>query len=848
MKFTARLTILAILSALFLIACGGSNSEIATAPPAVPPTGSLQVDISGLPQGTEASVQISGPNGFNDEISAVRTLSNLAPGTYTLIAKAINAEGLEFDVQPSQYSLSVTANNTVVQSLVYMTDTVSNGVISNFGSVYVNGVRFNTDDAIVKTDDRDDADEDSLGVGMTVRVQGRRTADSAITKAHEIEYQAKVKGVVESISLSNSQIKIFDHTFSIDDSTLFVNTTMETLVVGDIAEVSAIIANDGLWLATRVEKEDSVTEFRLRGFILNLNPETLRFSVGGTLIDYASASIEGVLVEGAAVSVSTDQAIVDGVLIATAIKIKATKNIQNNDEAAIDGVIQTLLGNTFNVNDTLVSWDETTEFKGGNNTSLAIGARVKVKGTLVDEILVAHKVRFEMQGLIEVEGAIQAIDLENNLITLLDLTFLVDEFSQLKDESSENRRRVRLDLLALGDWIEIKAFSDGEQLIVKKLERQETNNERDKDVSFAKIKGSITEVEAPNLTVQGYVIATSDLTIFEAGEFEVDAAAFFEQLSVGDWVEIKGVRQLNGIISATKVETSSANGSNNDDASEGIEFSGIIENFISITEFSVNGRTITTNEFSQFTDGNEAMLANGVALEIHGREAQDGSILATRVHFEDADEDKSEAELEGTLALNASENQFVLNNVNVIFNEATVFEKGDAQDLVLGASVEVKGLLNQNGDIIATRIQFENEDNDSNELEGEVTQIINESEFMIGDVTVLLNEETEFEYGNLSRLLEGVWVKVEGFYNDQDVLIAAEIKFTKTARIRLEGIIEQVLSESQFSVNGITIQHDQYTEFDNGTVNDLTSGIKVEIKGFTNDDAIFVAFEIEFDD
>ncbi|HTA93223.1 MAG TPA: hypothetical protein VK745_26775, partial [Polyangiaceae bacterium] len=63
------------------------------------PATSLEVDVIGVPNGQAVSVAISGPDGFSQSISATTTLSNLEPGTYTVLATppSISVAGAQVD-------------------------------------------------------------------------------------------------------------------------------------------------------------------------------------------------------------------------------------------------------------------------------------------------------------------------------------------------------------------------------------------------------------------------------------------------------------------------------------------------------------------------------------------------------------------------------------------------------------------------------------------------------------------------------------------------------------------------------------------------------------------------------
>lgn len=87
-----------------------------------PSTAALQVNITGLPDGLNAAVTITGPNGYRRLLSSSTTLDGLEPGTYVLAAGPVFSEGARYDASPSNTSITLAAgdvgNLDVAYSLV----------------------------------------------------------------------------------------------------------------------------------------------------------------------------------------------------------------------------------------------------------------------------------------------------------------------------------------------------------------------------------------------------------------------------------------------------------------------------------------------------------------------------------------------------------------------------------------------------------------------------------------------------------------------------------------------------------------------------------------------------------
>lgn len=88
---------LCVLLLLLAAACGGD--------PAGPPTGSLTVSVSGLPDGTAADIAVTGPDGYAHPVSGTETIPGLSAGVYTVEARQVTGGG--FAYRPSQTTQSV---------------------------------------------------------------------------------------------------------------------------------------------------------------------------------------------------------------------------------------------------------------------------------------------------------------------------------------------------------------------------------------------------------------------------------------------------------------------------------------------------------------------------------------------------------------------------------------------------------------------------------------------------------------------------------------------------------------------------------------------------------------------
>ncbi|WP_287372876.1 hypothetical protein [Oceanithermus sp.] len=84
-----------------------------------PSTAALQVNIGGLPNGLNAAVTITGPNGYRRLLNASAVLDGLEPGTYVMTAGPVFSGSARYDASPSNTSLTLAAGDVGTFDVTY---------------------------------------------------------------------------------------------------------------------------------------------------------------------------------------------------------------------------------------------------------------------------------------------------------------------------------------------------------------------------------------------------------------------------------------------------------------------------------------------------------------------------------------------------------------------------------------------------------------------------------------------------------------------------------------------------------------------------------------------------------
>jgi len=279
---------------------------------------------------------------------------------------------------------------------------VSVGAITALGSIDVNGVEFNTKDAVVIVGGVSEGVGDAvvgqyLAVGKVVVVEGAIDSNGMSGTASQVYFDADVLGPVENIYIGTKEIVVIGQRVVTDNATVFVGTSLDTLAMGDWVEISGLASLDGTIRATYVGKKDPGTVVEVKGPIRNLNPSASKFEIGDLSVRYGEAALpDGEPVEGELVQVTGGFPLEpDGSLEASTVRVANEASFTDVDNMEVEGFVTDLLSSSeFHVGHQEVRTGANTKFQGGSEEDLMLGVKLRVRGSLVNRVLLAEKIFF----------------------------------------------------------------------------------------------------------------------------------------------------------------------------------------------------------------------------------------------------------------------------------------------------------------------------------------------------------------------------------------------------------------------------------------------------------------------
>lgn len=292
-------------------------------------------------------------------------------------------------------------------------------------------------------------------------------------------------------------------------------------------------------------------------------------------------------------------------------------------------------------------------------------------------------------------------------------------------------------------------------------------------------------------------------------------------------------------------------------------FGSVFVNGVEFDTSSLGGNVVSDDGIDcERADQCNNPLQKGMILRVDGEWKNDGQGSADKLEYDDTFRGHVESvtppsPTDGT-------GSFTILGQTINFDRQTVFKLGAGAEVVTaGQFVRVSGWRAANGEYRASFVGLVDETANTPKLEfegevgaGGVTNHGGLKSFTIGDVTVEFDDDntvfegvTEEELGQAGTLIE-----VEGDLVSADKFFAVEIAPSDNRRYRRDsdedieftGPISSQVTGRRFTINGLTVEVNDETEFEGLSELDLKQGLLVQVEGeFLSDGDTVLAEEIE---
>ncbi len=287
---------------------------------------------------------------------------------------------------------------------------ISTGTVTGFGSVWVNGVEFETDQATIHKEGMkymgSGMDQKYLRIGMVVTVKGDIDANGMRGTATTVEYSSLLRGRVDQTPASDSLV-VLGQRVNVDTQTKYGGNCdrLAQIHVNDKVEVSGFYVHDstaGDYIqGTYIECLSSISVYKIAGVVERIEGSEFYIKSLSGELEIQSQGV-GSLSVGDYVEAEVRKEDYDSRNEYVAIDvIPRTKGLGETEaeKAEMEGIAVgscSALPCTFSLGLQEVRIDTGTTFSNGRGyTDIQSGVRLEVEGSVTGGVLIAREVDFE---------------------------------------------------------------------------------------------------------------------------------------------------------------------------------------------------------------------------------------------------------------------------------------------------------------------------------------------------------------------------------------------------------------------------------------------------------------------
>lgn len=417
---------------------------------------------------------------------------------------------------------------------------ISTGTITGFGSVFVNGVKFETDSSSFDIEGVNGTQND-LAIGMVVRVNGTINPDGVTGTATSIIFDDELQGPVANLTIApdgqTATFTVLGTNVAIDrNSTSFDGTgfSFDSIANLDNVEMSGYLDSTGTLFASRVELEDDVfipnsSIVEVKGVISSLTDTT--FNINTLLINYSSATLEDLpngLENGILVEV---EGTFDGNSTITARSVESEElELSDTDEFELEGYITDYVDSSnFKINGIPVNASGSSVEFSPSTLTLANDLQVEAEGYISNGVLIANEVKLR-GGEVKISAEVTSIssdpDNPNSFVVSpingqTGITISIGAETEMKNEIIESESLDISDLY-LGAFVQLEGYEDADFVFASQVKIVDFN-----DSDGVEVQANIDEtVDDGDITVLGVKFDVRSASFEDSNDNSITETAF----------------------------------------------------------------------------------------------------------------------------------------------------------------------------------------------------------------------------------------------------------------------------------------------------------------------------------
>jgi len=454
---------------------------------------------------------------------------------------------------------------------------VSSGSITGFGSVFVNGVEFETDSATFNVDGTSGTEND-LAIGMIVSVSGSINDDGVTGIATNIDFNDQLQGPVTLLSAIDADG--VSRTFSILGTNVIINSTttifdisgktgipantvfdFDTIAKDNNVEINGFFDSSNNLHGTRVELKnitfDANSIVEVKGTISTLSGTS--FTLGGLTIDASSATLDDLpngLVSGIFVEVKGSFNSATNTLTATKVEAE-DDDFDDANEFEIEGLITDYVSDS-NFKISGITVNASGAMREPTTLILSNDIRVEAEGAIINGVLIAEKIKTR-EGSIKIHAPVSSVNATENSFNVRPvasqpaITITVTSSTRLNNDVNSIEPFSLSNLVANTDFVEVEGFIDNDgNIIATEVEVKEA----DDIVVQATIESGDATAGTIKLLGVEFIIDYPNETSFEDDDIDIDQNTFFSTIVLDSTlIKVEDEKPANGVADEVELET-----------------------------------------------------------------------------------------------------------------------------------------------------------------------------------------------------------------------------------------------------------------------------------------------------
>lgn len=411
-------------------------------------------------------------------------------------------------------------------------DQLTQGTVTGFGSVLVGGVEYRTSGATITLDGAAAA-ETALRPGHVVALRGRLDSNGTAGRADTISGDAALVGTVDARDAAAGTVTVLGTRVQLNGNTSFGSgidgAATTPFAIGDRLVVWGYSGTTTAVLATRIERAASTRDLQVAGRVSSLDTAGRRYTVRGTVVDYANAGTVDTLRDGAYAVAFGTTTNPGGSLLAQRVAVRdEAPAAADRDRGDVTGIVARYVSALdFEVGGREVTTTDSTTYANGAAADLEVGVLVTVRGTFdTNRRLVASRVEFLPDPTFRVLAPIETFNAGATTFGGGGVQVQTNAVTRWEDRTALASRTFRFGELRTGDWVDARGYEESASRTATATVVERRDAPADQRIE---LQGQAQNLVSPNLAIAGVPVVTTNAQFRDPAGAVLTRTQFYSQ-------------------------------------------------------------------------------------------------------------------------------------------------------------------------------------------------------------------------------------------------------------------------------------------------------------------------------